>query len=64
MTTARDDTYIVRDDPADPEAAAMDLIVRVPGDVLGKDSTADRCVAGLHVAAARRRGLLCRHVLA
>jgi hypothetical protein len=56
--------YAVALNPCDPEAAALDLIVRLPGDVLGKDSTADRCVAGLHVAAARRRGLLCRHVLA
>ena len=36
MTTAHDDT--VPDNPADPEAAALELIVRVPTDVLGHDS--------------------------
>ncbi len=36
MTT--DTAYTVPDDPADPEAAALELIVHVPGDVLGHDS--------------------------
>jgi hypothetical protein len=31
-------TYTVPDNPADPEAAALDLIVRIPADVLGHDS--------------------------
>jgi hypothetical protein len=34
MTT---DTYAVPDHPADPEAAALELIVRIPADVLGHD---------------------------
>lgn len=33
MTTA----YTPPDNPADPEAAALDLIVRLPGAVLGRD---------------------------
>ena len=41
MTTAHDNTYTVPDDPADPEAAALELIVRVPTDVLGHDSPRD-----------------------
>jgi hypothetical protein len=31
-------TYTAPDDPADPEAAALDVIVRLPADVLGHDS--------------------------
>ncbi|MBV8786441.1 MAG: hypothetical protein JOZ00_07105 [Mycobacterium sp.] len=31
-------TYEVPDNPADPEAAALELIVRVPTDVLGHES--------------------------
>jgi hypothetical protein len=31
-------TYTVPDHPADPEAAALELIVRIPIDVLGHDS--------------------------
>ena len=36
MTTAPDTatTYTVPDDPPDPEAAALDLIVRLPSDLL------------------------------
>lgn len=30
-------TYTVPDDPADPETAALELIVRIPGDMLGHD---------------------------
>jgi hypothetical protein len=30
-------TYTVPDHPADPEAAALELIVRIPIDVLGRD---------------------------
>ncbi len=30
--------YIAPDNPADPEAAALELIVRVPTDLLGYDS--------------------------
>jgi hypothetical protein len=30
-------SYVVPDDPADPEAAALDLIVRMPADLLGHD---------------------------
>ena len=37
MTTAHEDTYTVPDDPDDPETAALELIVRVPTDVLGHD---------------------------
>jgi hypothetical protein len=35
MTTA---IYTVPDNPADPEAAALDLIVRTPTEILGDDS--------------------------
>lgn len=34
MTTV----YTVPDNPADPEAAALELIVRIPGELLGHDS--------------------------
>ncbi len=31
-------TYIAPDDPADPETAALELIVRIPAEVLGTDA--------------------------
>jgi hypothetical protein len=31
-------TYIVPDNPADPEAAALELIVRLPGDIFHTDA--------------------------
>jgi len=63
MTTALDDTYTVPDDPADPETAALELIVRVPRRCARPRLAAAGCVAGLRVAAARRK-LLRRPVLA
>ncbi len=36
MTT--ESTYTIPESPADPETAALELVVRIPTDVLGKDS--------------------------
>jgi hypothetical protein len=63
--------YTVPDDPADPEAAALDLIVRVPADVLETDAftialqdycgllLAGRC--GVHFVCWRHRSDQAKH---
>jgi hypothetical protein len=51
MSTA---AYTVSDDPADPETAALELIVRIPAEVPGHDSPPRDALQDFRVTTARR----------
>ena len=55
--------YAVPTNPADPEAAALELIVRVPGELLGHDSPPTDVLQEFALLL-DAEGCFCRHVVA